>query len=37
MKNEMKMKNLSYLLVALSLLFVSCSDDDEGGGICSCT
>jgi len=31
MKNEMKMKNLSYLLVALSLLFVSCSDDDEGG------
>ncbi len=28
MKNEMKMKNLCYLLGVLSLLFVGCSDDD---------
>lgn len=25
----MKMKNLSYLLVVLSLLFVGCNDDDN--------
>ena len=28
-ENAMKMKNLSYLLVVLSLLFVGCNDDDN--------